>query len=357
MTKQTKSKVLRYSAAGILLAVFACWGWWMLASPTQYLIETPTKLVPASSLYRSKIKQSSARIYVPVDQQITTTKRSVVRRYRHRPATTIRQSDSADGVSAKKYRANLKGQTKSVWSTAEILALKLSHTPYSVENQGVDISEIAAEQVTKQIQPGDRLISLNSKPVTSAEQFNQAEQSLKSADPVKLTVHHGHKTVTETLKPLKHEQHKQQYCLGISAADNRVVTSAADFQRIKQSKIAGPSYSLMLFTQMYFDLTGMGRYLPAGTKISGTGQVADNGRVLPVSGIEQKVYAAGTQGVTDFYVPNYPATAAIRSEIPGYRNNYTVAKETVKKYHLKMTVHPVTSVYDVIDNIDLMGRH
>lgn len=354
MTKQTKSKAFRYSIAGILLALFAFWGWSMFASPAQYLIETPTKLVPVSSLYRSKIQQSSAQVYVPVDQQIVTTKRSVVRRYQHQPATTIQQSNTTEGVSAKKYRANLEGQTRSVWSTAEILALKLSSTSYSVENQGVDISEIAAKQVTKQIQPGDQLISLNGKPVTSAKQFNQAEQSLKSADPVRLAVRHGQKTVTETLKPLQRER---QYYLGISAADNRVVTSAADFQRIKQSKIVGPSYSLMLFTQMYFDLTDTGKHLPTGTKISGTGQVTDNGRVLPVSGIEQKVYAAGTQGVTDFYVPNYPATDTIRSKIPGYRNNYTVAKETVEKYHLKMTVHPVTSVYDIIGNVDEMGHH
>lgn len=354
MTKRTTSKVFRYSIAGILLALFACWGWWMLSAPVQYVIDTPTKLVPVSSLYRSKMQQSSARVYVPVDRQIATTKRSVVRRYQNQPATTIQKGNTAEGVSAKKYRANLEGQTNSVWSTAEILALKLSSTPYSVENQGVDISEIAAKQVTKQINPGDRLISMNGEPVTSAEQFNQAEQSLKSADPVKLTVRHGQKTVTETLKPLQREH---QYYLGISAADNRVVTSAADFQRVNQSKIVGPSYSLMLFTQMYFDLTDTSKYLSAGTKISGTGQVADNGRVFPVSGIEQKVYAAGTQGVTDFYVPNYPATTAIRAKIPGYRNNYTVAKETVKKYHLKMTVHPVTSVYDVIGNVDLMGHH
>ena len=353
MTKSTKSKVLRYSFAGILLALFAFWGWSMLASPTQYLIDTPTKLVSVSSLYRSKLQQSATRVYVPVDKQIVTTKRSVARQYQHQPATTIQQSNTAKGVSAKKYRANLEGQTKSVWSTAEILALKLSSTPYSVENQGVDISEIAAKQVTKQIQPGDRLISLNGKPVTSAEQFNQAEQSLKSADPAKLSVQHGQKTVTETLKPLQREH---QYYLGISAANNRVVTSSANFQRIKQSKIIGPSYSLMLFTQMYFDLTDTGKYLSAGTKISGTGQITDNGRVLPVSGIEQKVYAAGTQGVTDFYVPNYPTTDKIRSKIPGYRNNYAVAKETVKKYHLKMTVHPVTSVYDVIGNVDEMGH-
>ena len=327
---------------------------WSQSSPTQYMIEKPAKLVKTSSLYTSS-KQAQTQTYIPVDQQVLTTHYRDVKRDRNKPAVKIThgQTDSQT-ISTSEYQKNLNGQTQSTWVTAEQLALKLAQVPYSSEPQGVIISEVAANQKTA-LKPGDRLSTMNGQPVTSAAQFNQAENSLKADKSVKITANRGSKKITADVKPLKSQNEK--YHLGISAYDDVAISSSMDFDQTKElSKIGGTSYGLMLFTQMYFDSVGENQIrIPSSVKISGTGQITSDGRVMPVSGIEQKVYGAAKQGVTDFYVPNYPATAKLKKIDRNYVNNYTVAKQTVKKYHLLMKIHPVTSVYDIIGNLDQLG--
>lgn len=327
---------------------------WNQSSPTQYMIEKPAKLVKTSSLYTSS-KHAQTQTYIPVDQQVLTTHYRDVKRDRNKPAVKITHGQTnSQTISASEYQKNLNGQTQSTWVTTEQLALKLAQVPYSSEPQGVIISEVAANQKTA-LKPGDRLSTMNGQPVTSAAQFNQAENSLKADKSVKITANRGSKKITADVKPLKSQNEK--YHLGISAYDDVAISSSMDFDQTKElSKIGGTSYGLMLFTQMYFDSVGENQIrIPSSVKISGTGQIANDGRVMPVSGIEQKVYGAAKQGVTDFYVPNYPATAKLKKIDRNYVNNYTVAKQTVKKYHLSMKIHPVTSVYDIIDNLDQLG--
>lgn len=327
---------------------------WNQSSPTQYMIEKPAKLVKTSSLYTSS-KHAQTQTYIPVDQQVLTTHYRDVKRDRNKPAVKITHGQTnSQTISASEYQKNLNGQTQSTWVTAEQLALKLAQVPYSSEPQGVIISEVAANQKTA-LKPGDRLSTMNGQPVTSAAQFNQAENSLKADKSVKITANRGSKKITADVKPLKSQNEK--YHLGISAYDDVAISSSMDFDQTKElSKIGGTSYGLMLFTQMYFDSVGENQIrIPLSVKISGTGQITNDGRVMPVSGIEQKVYGAAKQGVTDFYVPNYPATAKLKKIDRNYVNNYTVAKQTVKKYHLSMKIHPVTSVYDIIGNLDQLG--
>lgn len=324
---------------------------WNQSSPTQYMIEKPATLIKTSSLYTSS-KHARTQTYIPVDQQVLTTHYRDVKRDRNKPAVKITHGQvDSQTISTSEYQKNLNGQTQSAWVTAEQLALKLAQVPYSSEPQGVIISEVAASQKTA-LKPGDRLSTMNGQPVTSASQFNRAENSLKTDKSVKITANRGSKKITADVKPLKSQNEK--YHLGISAYDDVAISSSMDFDQTKElSKIGGTSCGLMLFTQMYFDSVGENQIrVPSSVKISGTGQITSDGRVMPVSGIEQKVYGAAKQGVTDFYVPNYPATAKLKKIDRNYVNNYTVAKQTVKKYHLSMKIHPVTSVYDIIGNLD-----
>lgn len=348
----SKTRKITNAAVLVIFAVFI--GgliMWKQSSPTQYMIEKPAKLVKTSSLYTSS-KYAQTQTYIPVDQQVLTTHYRDVHKNQGKPAVKITKGQtSSQTISTSEYQKNLDGQTQSTWVTAEQLALKLAQVPYSTEPQGVVISEITASQKTV-LKPGDRLSTMNGQPVTSANQFNQAENSLKTDKSVKIVADRGSKKITAEVKPLGSKS--KCYHLGISAYNDVAISSSMNFDQTKElSKIGGTSYGLMLFTQMYFDSVGEDQIkVPSSVKISGTGQITSDGRVMPVSGIEQKVYGAAKQGVTDFYVPNYPATAKLKKIDRNYINNYTVAKQTVKKYHLPMKIHPVTSVYDIIGNLD-----
>lgn len=70
---------------------------------------------------------------------------------------------------------------------------------------------------------------------------------------------------------------------------------------IKTGKIAGPSAGLMFSLAIYDLLTP--EDITGGRKIAGTGEIACDGGVMPIGGIEQKVAGAEREGAEVFFSP------------------------------------------------------
>jgi PDZ domain-containing protein len=71
--------------------------------------------------------------------------------------------------------------------------------------------------------------------------------------------------------------------------------------QISSGEIGGPSAGLMWALGLY-DLLTPGD-LTGGQTIAGTGQIALDGTVIPIGGIEEKLTAAADAGATVFLVP------------------------------------------------------
>jgi PDZ domain-containing protein len=78
--------------------------------------------------------------------------------------------------------------------------------------------------------------------------------------------------------------------------------------QISSGEIGGPSAGLMWALGLY-DLLTPGD-LTGGRTIAGTGQIALDGTVIPIGGIEEKLTAAADAGATVFLVPQGNMEAA-----------------------------------------------
>jgi len=97
-------------------------------------------------------------------------------------------------------------------------------------------------------------------------------------------------------KPLRLDLKKDEKLVGISMIDAFPidVTYTSD-------EIGGPSAGLMWALGLYELLTP--KDITAGRTIAGTGEIAPDGTVYPIGGIQDKVIAAQRAGATIFLAP------------------------------------------------------
>src|SRR6266540_2756903 len=84
---------------------------------------------------------------------------------------------------------------------------------------------------------------------------------------------------------------------------------------INTENIGGPSAGLMFALSIYDRLTPGD--LTGGRRIAGTGQIVEDGSVVPIGGVAEKLVAARRQGATVFLVPRGNCDEADRHPPPG----------------------------------------
>ena len=83
------------------------------------------------------------------------------------------------------------------------------------------------------------------------------------------------------------------------------------------ANVSGPSAGMMFALCIIDKLTPDN--LAAGLKVAGTGDIAPNGDVGPIGGIQQKLYGAGAHGYQYFFVPTDNCDEAKGAHISGMR--------------------------------------
>lgn len=157
--------------------------------------------------------------------------------------------------------------------------------------------------------PGDRILSIDGEPVDSYRDASRAIEAAPSGSTLTfdLTVDGDPETVDlvrepcgDSLDPL----------VGI-----RMINSFPFEVSISSGEIGGPSAGLMWALGLY-DLLTPGD-LTSGRTIAGTGQIALDGTVIPIAGIEEKLVAAAEAGASIFLVPQGNIRAARASGAQG----------------------------------------
>lgn len=153
------------------------------------------------------------------------------------------------------------------------------------------------------LREGDVLESVDGAPVTSADQVAKALEGKKKGDVVTVAVRRadGAAQVPVTLAEIDGKPR-----LGIVAgqvpADPRIRIGFGVQQ------VGGPSAGLML-TLGIIDLVEPGD-ITGGRNVAGTGEIASDGKVGPIGGIEHKLQGAKRDGASVFLVPAENCDAA-----------------------------------------------
>ena len=150
--------------------------------------------------------------------------------------------------------------------------------------------------------PGDRILSIDGRPVDTYRQASRAIEAAPSGATLTfdLTVDGEPETVRLVREPCGGSKDP---LVGVS-----LINSFPFDVSISSGEIGGPSAGLMWALGLY-DLLTPGD-LTDGRTIAGTGQIALDGTVMPIAGIEEKLAAAADAGATVFLVPEGNEVAA-----------------------------------------------
>ncbi len=113
---------------------------------------------------------------------------------------------------------------------------------------------------------------------------------------------------TVTLRTVPNPQDPSSAFVGVQMSDVDYEFDPGAEVRFKTGEIAGPSAGLMFALALYDRVTPDD--LTQGRKIAGTGEIACDGGVGPIGGIEEKVAAAERIGAEVFLAPAANADAA-----------------------------------------------
>lgn len=148
------------------------------------------------------------------------------------------------------------------------------------------------------IEPGDRLISANGRPVTEPDALRGALSGTKPGDRVDVTFRHGDQPErTASIQLGRHPDGPQGF-LGVSPIARPDVPFNVE---ISLADVGGPSAGLMFALAIVDKLTP--GELNGGRFIAGTGEIDDHGKVGPIGGIPFKMVKAREAGATTFLVP------------------------------------------------------
>ena len=162
---------------------------------------------------------------------------------------------------------------------------------------------------------GDVIVAVDDRPVRTPEQLQAAIATRDPGDSVTLTVRRGGKTVDVTLTTIPSPSDPERPIVGIQ------VDQAADVELpfevdIDLGSVGGPSaglpFALEIARQLGHDVTD-------GCRVAATGELALDGSVLPVGGVEQKTIGARRADVDLLLVPAGENTAEAREHADGLR--------------------------------------
>jgi Lon-like protease len=157
------------------------------------------------------------------------------------------------------------------------------------------------------LKPGDLVLAVNGKPVTTPSEVEKAVVASGSGKPLELRIERSGSERTVTLTP---EESDGQARVGIQLLPSYrfpfEVSVGIDDQ------IGGPSAGLMFSLGIYDTLTPGS--LTDGGVVAGTGTIAANGKVGPIGGIQQKIAAARDTGAELFLVPSANCREALGAE-------------------------------------------
>jgi len=210
------------------------------------------------------------------------------------------------GESNQQYRDRQLDAMDQTIQTALQVALGRIEAPPEITRFRIDSvqGEFPAASV---LDPGDVILDIDGKAVTSVDVIRQELADRSPGDVVHLTIERGAETMTVDVT------------LGETTDDNGAVRAIIGVTLgidppldINSNNVGGPSAGLM-FTLSLIDLLSPGD-LTEGHVIAGTGTISLDGTVGAIGGVRQKVVAAEAAGAEYMFVPQPNWDEALTAE-------------------------------------------
>lgn len=184
---------------------------------------------------------------------------------------------------------------------------------YKVDPSAVDVSEVRpGAPADGKLRPGDRLVRAEGKPVTSILQLQSMIRSHHPGDTLAFGVKRGDADVAVRV-PVALDGGQPRIGVVLHEEYGHLPIPIT----IDTENIGGPSAGLIFALSIYDRLTPGD--LTDGRRIAGTGQITEDGSVVPIGGIGEKLIGARRQGATTFLLPRGNCDEAREHPPPGLR--------------------------------------
>lgn len=197
-------------------------------------------------------------------------------------------------------REQVKAESRRMFSTSQANAIAAA----------LDYLKIPAEQIVRvdsvvigapadgKVEPGDLVLAVNQKPVTTSEQVVEYVQAEKPGTKIILTLKRNEEVFDVAI--ISEESKVKPGAASVGVAIGPSIDPPFDIE-FELEDVGGPSAGMMFTLGIIDELSA--KEITFGKKIAGTGTVNVIGEVGPVGGILQKIAASEKAGMDLFLLP------------------------------------------------------
>ena len=192
--------------------------------------------------------------------------------------------------------------------TAKVVALR--ELGYRIEPSGVQVMQVVSgAPADGRLRAGDRILAADGRAVHSTDQVRAAITRHRPGERVAFRIRRDQAT-REVSVPV--QQADNQPRVGVLLSD-LFAELPVKVSIETENNIGGPSAGLMFTLSIIDKLTP--EDLTGGRRITGTGEIALDGSVLPVGGVAEKLIAVHRLGVRTFLIPAGNCDS-VRGQVP-----------------------------------------
>ncbi|WP_342525921.1 SepM family pheromone-processing serine protease [Chryseomicrobium sp. FSL W7-1435] len=239
-------------------------------------------------------------------------------------------------------------------SNSQLNAIQVAYDktgyPYELVNNGLFIYSVVKESPADGIlKPGDRIQAIDGSTDVSETALQEFILTKDVGDTINLTIDRdGEKQqVTITLGSIP--ELPDRPAVGISYQQDQEITTEREVV-FQSEEIGGPSAGLMFTLEIMNQLVEGD--LTKGYRIAGTGEIAGDGTVGRIGGIDLKVVAAANEEVDFMFAPDDVIAADILEQNPDLQSNYQDALDAKEELGLDIEIVPVKTIDDALDYLE-----
>ena len=183
---------------------------------------------------------------------------------------------------------------------ASVVALRALGYHVVATPRGILVTGVSPDvPAAKLVEPDDIIVAVDSVPVRTPAQLRREIGRKEPGDKVRLTIRRNGKAMDVTVRTVASPTDPSRAIIGILVDQDAKIELPIDVH-IDLGRVGGPSaglpFALEIARQLGHDVTH-------GCRVAATGELALDGSVLPIGGIEQKTIGVRRAGVDYFLVP------------------------------------------------------
>ena len=293
---------LRYIVVPVVLAAVAMGALWTV--PADDFIFTPDRAKPLAErvvVEGAKPAGEGDVYYVDVFVRRTTLLENLLPFTRPEGSTVIPEQDLLpDGTSEEERNRENRLAMQQSKVVASAVALRALGYDVKVAPRGAEIIDVGSgTPADGKLNEGDVIVGVDGQAVRTLEELSSGIGRRKPGDPVRLTVRRDGRTVTVTVGTVEHAQQPGRPIVGIIVSQDADIDLPVNVE-IDLGQVGGPSAGLPFALEI---ARMLGRDVTHGCVVAATGELALDGTVLSVGGLQQKTIGARRSDVDVFVVP------------------------------------------------------